>query len=1124
MMNTNFKPIKNRFKSLPVFTFVLFTAMVIFTTTSLLGQTYGNSWVNGNLKTTLVLRDVVWSGSRFIAVGDDGVVYTSSTGASWGRESVPLGASDHLFGVTTNNAGTIVAVGRDQLILYSVNNGSSWTIAHGRVTNAYDIYKIAYGNEKFVAVDEAGGVWISADGKSDWTKYNSGSPLRCITFANGYFMAGTGSGAIIRSASADAGSWENMGSLGTAVRDIEYGNGKWVAVGRNIATSSNANGSSWTIRIRLETNYNIIDQLFSVCARAPGTFIAVGEHGLTLNSSDGITWRSENSKSKRFLFSMAYGSTPDAVAAVGNGGPRGLPPAEEELQLYSTHYSRSGGTPGPILTPKPVVNTITVAAPNGGEQWLVGKQYPIQWVTKGTVSNVNIDFSSNGKATWTRLSTNYPNRGSINWTIPDIVSNNCYIRVTGGEGTPTDTSNTAFSIVRTINTRTITITSPNGGENWAPGEKHNITWSTTGDIASVNIDFSSDGKESWSRLSTNLENGGSISWKIPAITSSDCFVRINDARGNSSDTSNFAFSIIHVPAGTLTLKSPNGGEKWEGYSSHNITWSSTGTVGNVKIIYSTTYGSSWKYVTQSTANNGLYKWSVPESPGSKCLVKILAISDAEITDMSDDVFTITSGKPPVIQVVWDRYNFGYLLGGAVSGPQSMVIGNTGGKTLNWSAAPNQSWIHINKTSGTGDGLVTISVDPNGLTAGDYSGIISVSASGAANSPQDVTINLKVKNGEEDEMPFGDMSTPASGSTVHGSIPITGWALDDVDIKSVKLYYNQEGYIGDMLFVEGARPDVASAYPNYPFYRRAGWGYLMLTNSLPDGAYTLSAVAEDSSGNKTTFGPKNITIANASSAKPFGNIDTPAQNGTASGTGYMNWGWALTKLPRMIPKDGSTIQVWIDGNFMGTLDGYNGPNPAIKKLFPGLKNSDGPTGFYRLDTTQFANGVHLISWTVIDNGGHKEGIGSRYFNIYNAGNTVISSLRDDNINDALSRSEFYNCTTGIKVKKGFETSMTSQETEIYPDEEGQVFLQVEELQPVEIQLDAGNSILSGYLEMDGRLEPLPIGSSLDRSNGVFRWQPGPGFFGDYQLIFFGKDDNETLVRKRVHLRITPMFRE
>jgi hypothetical protein len=65
--------------------------------------------------------------------------------------------------------------------------------------------------------------------------------------------------------------------------------------------------------------------------------------------------------------------------------------------------------------------------------------------------------------------------------------------------------------------------------------------------------------------------------------------------------------------------------------------------------------------------------------------------------------------------------------------------------------------------------------------------------------------------EEKDPPFGSFDTPIHGSTVASSIPVTGWALDDTGINSVKIYRAQGNnlvYIGDATMVEGARPDVA----------------------------------------------------------------------------------------------------------------------------------------------------------------------------------------------------------------------------------------------------------------------------------------------------------------------------
>ena len=97
----------------------------------------------------------------------------------------------------------------------------------------------------------------------------------------------------------------------------------------------------------------------------------------------------------------------------------------------------------------------------------------------------------------------------------------------------------------------------------------------------------------------------------------------------------------------------------------------------------------------------------------------------------------------------------------------------------------------------------------------------------------VTVYLTVYTSGTTQPPFGEFSTPLDGAAVGGSIAVTGWVLDDIGVKNVKIY-NGEQYIGDAVFVEGARPDVETAYPSYPDNHRAGWGYMMLTNFLPNG--------------------------------------------------------------------------------------------------------------------------------------------------------------------------------------------------------------------------------------------------------------------------------------------------
>lgn len=131
--------------------------------------------------------------------------------------------------------------------------------------------------------------------------------------------------------------------------------------------------------------------------------------------------------------------------------------------------------------------------------------------------------------------------------------------------------------------------------------------------------------------------------------------------------------------------------------------------------------------------------------------------------------------------------------------------------------------------------------------------------------------------------------------INHRIPVTGWALDNKGIACVKIYRAEVKnlvYIGDAVFVAGARPDVAALYPEYPDSTKAGWGYMMLSHFLPNGGngiFTFHAIATDMEGTDVTLGTTSVTIDNANSVKPFGTLDTPTQGGTASGRNFVNWG-------------------------------------------------------------------------------------------------------------------------------------------------------------------------------------------------------------------------------------------
>jgi len=364
-------------------------------------------------------------------------------------------------------------------------------------------------------------------------------------------------------------------------------------------------------------------------------------------------------------------------------------------------------------------------------------------------------------------------------------------------------------------------------------------------------------------------------------------------------------------------------------------------------------------------------------------------------------------------------------------------------------------------------------------------------------------------------PFGYFETPINGSTVSSSIAVTGWALDDYGMDSVKIYREQENtlvYIGDAIFVEGARPDVEAAYPGYPGNDRAGWGYMMLTHFLPNGGngtYVLHAIATDGAGKKTTLGTKTIIVDNAHAVKPFGAIDTPVQGETVSFS-IFNWGWALTPPPNKIPIDGSTIDVYIDG-VKTAHPTYNIYRSDIASLFPNYANSNGAAGYFYLDTWNYWDGVHTIQWTAVDNAGNIGGIGSRYFTVQN--NYYGSALAAGSSLPGLGRHN---------GQIPGRTRHTIQELALMPEEKGMNELIIKELDRVEIKLGETHGEIMGYLLSSDELKKLPIGSTLDAKTGTFYWSPGPGFLGRYSLVFVLTDPEGRSYKKSIEIEIVPRF--
>lgn len=492
------------------------------------------------------------------------------------------------------------------------------------------------------------------------------------------------------------------------------------------------------------------------------------------------------------------------------------------------------------------------------------------------------------------------------------------------------------------------------------------------------------------------------------------------------------------------------------------------------------------------------------------------------------IVNVVQAAPVILSLSRTVLTFaGTSTGAAFTVPQEVLLGMTGGST-NWTAAANSAWLGVTPAAGQGTGTFNVSIVPTALPPpGTYTGRITVNASDATNGPLVVNCTLTVKGATS--APFGSFDTPIDNVTgVTGSIAVTGWALDDIGVKQVSIWRDPVGpepvhpngyiYIGDALFVPGTRPDVESKFPGSPQAYRAGWGYMMLTYGLPargNGTFRLHAIATDEEGNQSTLGTKTIAVDNLHAVKPFGAIDAPSPGQTISGL-FLNNGWALTPMPASIATDGSTIWVSIDGvDVAHPL--YGAQRADISSLFPDYANGNTAAGEYTLDTTKYSNGIHAISWNVYDNRGHADGMGSRYF--YTQNSTTAASaepiiqaersfqLRTSRLQRLTAPAQGYPA-----FRRGYDHDAVL--TPIRQGGEGLLEpIELKELDRLELHLAAGQQ-WTAALRVGDDLRELPVGSTFDAEGGIFYWQLGPAFLGDYLLEFRAADGTVRRVPIRV----------
>ena len=176
--------------------------------------------------------------------------------------------------------------------------------------------------------------------------------------------------------------------------------------------------------------------------------------------------------------------------------------------------------------------------------------------------------------------------------------------------------------------------------------------------------------------------------------------------------------FYNTPSGgerpSLSITSPAGGESLKPGTTHNITWTTTGNVGDVRIDYSVDDGDTWLSIAASAPNTGNYQWIVPDLGSTTCLVRIFE-RKGRVWDVSANFFSIESCNASIFPTS-EFFN--------LRGVTSNVIFVYTGKNCDWTASKNADWITLGLSNGRGNGYAGYAIGEN-YSVGQRTGTITL---------------------------------------------------------------------------------------------------------------------------------------------------------------------------------------------------------------------------------------------------------------------------------------------------------------------------------------------------------------------------------------------------------------
>jgi hypothetical protein len=216
----------------------------------------------------------------------------------------------------------------------------------------------------------------------------------------------------------------------------------------------------------------------------------------------------------------------------------------------------------------------------------------------------------------------------------------------------------------------------------------------------------------------------------PAISRSPASLSTSCDQG--SNASRQSFQVANSGSGTLGYSISTGGTNWLSCSPTSGT--STGESGTIAVNYNTSGISAGTYFATITI----------AAAGASNSPQTIPVS-LTVNVPSSPSPTPVPSSAPAISLNQTSLSASCNQGSNAS-QQSFKVANSGSGNLTYSIADDASWLSCSPRSGTSTGeadTIKVSYSTSGLAAGTYSGTITITASGASNSPQTIPVTITV---------------------------------------------------------------------------------------------------------------------------------------------------------------------------------------------------------------------------------------------------------------------------------------------------------------------------------------------------------------------------------------------